>query len=378
MDLNRNFMSLMRILILSLTLSGSLLAQHPGDSMVKKGVEAFYNYDYQRSVKILTQAREKYPRNPVVHLTWAAARWRRNEAYLSQAEIYENFNRDLDSVITVYNELLTVKPNDPEYLLYLGAAKGLKARILLGQKQWFGTLTVAYQGFRLIQEAVDLNPTLKDAYLPIGIMEYYSGLSNFLVKFAAQIFGLHPSREVGIRKMEIARNSEWAWSEAESILSFIYLWADIDLERGLSVSQHLAEQYPRNFDFQIHYAESLLQNGKLEPAQKKLKALNERLPELTDQQREWYTSYLNYEWGHYFFLTGDLDRAQNHLKLCIENYHAELDAILAFAWLRSGMIYDLKGQREAAINAYKNCVALDNFSRAIELAEDYLKEPYTG
>ncbi|MFQ6612745.1 MAG: tetratricopeptide repeat protein [Fidelibacterota bacterium] len=369
----------MRILIFILTFISCLPAQHPGDKIVKKGVEAFYNYDYKNSVKILTQARRDFPRNPVVHLTWAAARWRKNEAYLTQSEIYENFNQDLDSVISVYNDLLIEKPEDPEYLLYLGATTGLKARILLGQKEWFSTLMAAYQGFRLIQQAFELDPSLKDAYLPIGIMEYYSGLSNFMVKFAAEIFGLHPSREIGIRKMEIAaRESEWAWSEAESILSFIYLWADIDLERGLAVSSDLAEQYPRNYDFQIHYAESLLQNGQLKPAYKKLKELNERLPELTEQQQRWYTSYLNYEWGHYFFLTGELDRAQNYLKLCIENYNAELDAILAFAWLRSGMIYDLKGQREEAIKAYKNCIELDNFSKAIQLAETYLEQPYNG
>lgn len=346
---------------------------------MKKGVHAFYNYDYEKSLKILGQARQDYPENPLVHITWAAARWRRNEAFLSQTEIYENLNSDLEEVESVYKKLLEKYPDHPEYLLYLGSTRGLKARILLGQKKWFGTLSAAYQGFRVIQKAVELDPNLKDAQLPIGIMEYYAGLSNFMVKFAASVFGLNPSREEGIRKMEIAANeSEWAWSEAKSILSFIYLWVDIDPRRGLEVSADLVDHYPRNFDFQIHYVESLLQTGDLKAGQKRLSELNMRMVELTPRQKRWYTSYLNYEWGHYYFIQGNLDKALHHLDISIRQYDAELDAILANAWLRKGMIYDLQGERMEAVTAYKACLDLDNYTRAMSIAEKYISESYLG
>lgn len=365
-----------RLPIIILTLM-RLLGQHLGDDVIRTGVNAFYNYEFDKSIKILSQSRVEFPENPVVHVSWAAARWRRNEAYLPQEEIYENLKNDLEQVEYIYELLHEKYPGNAEYLLYLGAARGLKARILLGQKQWFGTLSAAYKGFRLIRKAWAMDPNLKDAALPIGIVEYYAGLSNPLVKFGATLFGLNPSKEEGIKKMIIyAVESEWAVTEAKSILSFVFLWVDTDLKQALKISKSLAYQYPKNFDFQIHYVESLLQNGQLKTAKKRLVQLTEEMTRLTPQQKKWYTSYLNYEWGHYYFLTGENKKASHHLTICTVNYNAELDAILAFAYLRKGMVLDRQGHRDEAMNAYKACIEIDNYTSAITQAVDYFKNPY--
>ncbi|MBC8345989.1 MAG: hypothetical protein ISR82_05820 [Candidatus Marinimicrobia bacterium] len=356
-----------------------LWGQHPGDGAVRAGVDAFYNYEFDRSIEILSQARKDFPDHPGVHVTWAAANWRRNEAYLPQDEIYSNLDANLDEIQVIYESQLDKFPGHPEYMLYMGTAKGLDARILLGQKQWLPTLYAAFQGFRIIQKAFEKDPYLTDAYLPIGIVEYYAGLSNVLVQAGAEMFGLDASREEGIRKIEVAATqSQWAWTEAMSILSFIYQFSDINNARGLEVSRTLFETYPKNFDFHVHYVESLLRNGKLTLAKKELNRLNQRLPKLTPRQQKWFTSYLNYVWGHYYFLLGENNKALGFITQCIDLYDAELDAILANAYLLQGQIHDNKHQRREAISAYKNCIKLDNHAHAIILAKQYLDEPYQG
>ncbi|MBT3848776.1 MAG: hypothetical protein HN927_00745 [Candidatus Marinimicrobia bacterium] len=119
-----------RIPIFIFTLS-ILLSQHPGDKAVRAGVDAFYNYEFDKSIQILTQARKDFPNHPGVHVTWAAAHWRRNEAHLPQNEIYANLNANLSEIESIYDSLLVAHPDHPEYLLYSGTARGLKARILL-------------------------------------------------------------------------------------------------------------------------------------------------------------------------------------------------------------------------------------------------------
>ncbi|MEA1881117.1 MAG: hypothetical protein U9N31_01760 [Candidatus Marinimicrobia bacterium] len=365
--------------ILFLSLCSILFAQHPWDDAVRAGVDAFYNYEFDRSLEILTQARKDYPDHPGVHVTWAAAHWRRNEAHLPQKEIYNNLNANLNEIMAIYDSLLAVHPNHPEYMLYSGTARGLKARILLGQKKWIPTLISAYQGFRMTQNALEKDPYLTDAYLPIGIVEYYAGLSNILIKAGAELFGLNASREEGIRKIEVAATqSQWAWTEAMSILSFIYQFSDINDKRGLEVSRILAEKYPGNFDFQVHYTESLLRNGKLKLAKKGLTRLNHQLPKLTQRHQKWFTSYLNYVWGHYYFLKGDDNKALGFINNCINLYHAELDAILANAYLLKGQIHDKNQQRMEAVIAYQKCIKLDNHAHAIILAKQYLDEPFQG
>ncbi len=45
--------------------------QRLGDKAVRAGADAFYNYEYEKSIKILTKARKDYPEHPGVHVAWA-------------------------------------------------------------------------------------------------------------------------------------------------------------------------------------------------------------------------------------------------------------------------------------------------------------------
>jgi tetratricopeptide (TPR) repeat protein len=87
---------------------------------------------------------------------------------------------------------------------------------------------------------------------------------------------------------------------------------------------------------------------------------------------------LNYVWGHYYFLNGDDDKALGFINKCIDLYDAELDAILANAYLLKGQIHDKKHERMEAVMAYQQCIKRDNHAHAIILAKQYLDEPYQG
>ncbi|GIT40926.1 MAG: hypothetical protein Ct9H300mP9_7760 [Candidatus Neomarinimicrobiota bacterium] len=39
-----------------------------------------------------------------------------------------------------------------------------------------------------------------DAQLPIGIVEYYAGISNIIIRWAVELFGLNASKLSGIAK----------------------------------------------------------------------------------------------------------------------------------------------------------------------------------
>ena len=68
---------------------------YEGDSVVEAGVRAFYNYRFDESVEILTEAREKYPNHPGVHMIWAASRWVRAKALYSTERSNQVLEADL-------------------------------------------------------------------------------------------------------------------------------------------------------------------------------------------------------------------------------------------------------------------------------------------
>lgn len=359
-------------------LSSFLFAQtYPGDEAVRKGVHAFYNYETAKAIEILAQARWDSPENPTVHLTWAAARWLHNQANSSVEKTYNDLESDLNEVIPVYESLVEKYPDDPNYQLYLGSATGLMARIYLGKKEWLNTLNWAYSGFRVIQTVEKEHPEIVDASLPIGIVEYYASLSNVLIQWGASLLGLDPSRERGLEKIErAANNGPWSWIEAKGILSFLYLWVDVNPEMALDHSSILVEEFSKNFYFRILYTESLIRCGKMKTALSSLNELEKMIPALTQTQHKWYRSYFHYQNALYYFSNGDLEKAQLHVDDAVENYAAELDIILANAWCLKGQIHDVKNERNEAKKAYKSCIELDNYTYTIDLAKSYMKTPF--
>ena len=352
-------------------------AEELGDSLVWEGVNAFYNNETVKAVDILTEAREEYPLNAAVHFTWASARWLHSQANDPVEKTYTVLNRDLDEVTPLYKDLVEKYPDNPLYRLYLGSAEGLRARVYLGQKRWFKTLIPAYKGFKITKSVADNYPEIKDAMLPMGVVEYYAALRSSILKWAASLFGLETTKESGLSKMEIAANyGDFAWIEARSLLSFIYLWEAPNIEKALEHTKILAERFPKNFYFILMYVESLNKTENYEKANTVLLQLDKDFDGLTSIQKLHMKSYLEYEWALYWFEQNQLDQSLIFTENSINNYKAELDIYLTNSLLLLGNIYDVKGNRSKAKIAYKKCIKLDNNSEAVRLAKIYVDNPY--
>jgi len=350
---------------------------YPGDDLVRKGVYAFYNYEYEKADSILTSARKEYPNHPGVHLIWAAARWVKSQAHDSIEETHRVLERDLDEIKPIYESLVDQFPNDQIYQLYQGSALGLSARVTLGKKEWLRTLYRAYRGFSIINEVAENSPENMDAKLPIGIVEYYAGISNSLLKFAVNMYGLNSSTESGLDQITLAADSsDWAWIEAKGILGFLYLWVEDNPIMALMHSKDLVEKFPQNYYFNILYLESTIRTSQYDISHAIIEDMEKRESGLLKRQVDWYIPYLNYEKGLLAFHENRWDDAQHYLNESIDYYTAELDIILGNAHLFLGMIFDANGKRQAAKSQYEACLELDNFSSTMEKANQYLDMPY--
>ena len=352
---------------------------YKGDTLVKKGVYAFYNYEFDAAVDILSDARDEFPDHPGVHLIWAASRWVRAQANSPVEETYKILENDLNEVYPIYDDLVGRYGYDPSYRLYQGSALGLSARVSLGRKQWLRTLYRAYKGFNIINDITKEHPQLIDAQLPIGIVEYYSGISNSLLSWAIKLYDLEPSTESGLHKMSLAADdSNWAWIEAKAILSNLYLWVENEPILALEHSKDLAQHFPNNYYFNLLYLESMIRTNNINISIAILRDMEINLSKLTDRQRDWYTPYLHYEKALLSFYQEDYYKTIELLDKTIKMYTAELDIILGNAYLLKGMAYDKIEDRSKAKESYYKCISLDNFSGAMRKAKDHLKQPYIG
>ena len=191
--------------------------------------------------------------------------------------------------------------------------------------------------------------------------------------------GIKPSRQEGIKKMEVAANqSTWAWVEAMSILAITYQFFDLDKKKGLFLSQVISEKYPSNFGYGLYYSMGLMQNDKIKEAEKKLKFLDKQITLQRTYHQKRYGPYLSFLWANYYFLLDDKESSMEYLKKCIDDYDSDLDIFLSSAFLLKGKIYDLQNDRFEAKRFYKKCIKLNNQTAAIDFAKQYLNEPFKG
>ena len=360
-----------------LTSSFNFALNTKADSTIMNGVRAFYNYDFERSIKILDKARIDYPKHPGIHFIWASSKY-----YISQGEdpieaTYDTLESALNEIQPIYQKLVIENPQNAEYKLYLGSTLGMRARVSLGKKDWLSVLNQAYRGFSIIDDVSKNKPDLIDAQLPIGIIGYYASVSNVFLRWLVKLYGLDTSKKEGIYKIEdAATNSDWAWIEASGILSFIYLWIENKPEDAIPITKKLSEEFPNNFYFNILYLESLTRTNSFNNANNLIKNLDTRFKFLSDRQKEWYKPYFDYQKALISFLENDYDKSMILADLAIKDYSGELDVILGNLYLLKGKLYDLHGQRSKSVKYYKLSANLDNLSHASRQAKEYLEKPY--
>ena len=163
-----------------------------------------------------------------------------------------------------------------------------------------------------------------------------------------------------------------------SILSITYQFFDLDKKKGLFSSQVISEKYPSNYGYGLYYSMGLIQNGKIEEAEKKLKFLDNQITLQRTYHQKRYGPYLSFLWANYYFLLDDKESSMKYLKKCIDDYDSDLDIFLSSAFLLKGKIYDLQNDRFEAKRFYKKCIKLNNQTAAIDFAKQYLNEPFKG
>tara|TARA_Y100000741_G_scaffold115578_1_gene86745 strand:- start:579 stop:1715 length:1137 start_codon:yes stop_codon:yes gene_type:complete len=355
----------------------SLLGFSGGDSLIMEGARAFYNYDFDRSIKVLNIARDKYPTHPGVHFIWASAKY-----YISQARdetivTYDTLKNSLDHIDPIYEKLVADFPNNQGYKLYFGSSKGLRARSSLGKKEWISVLIQSYTGFKIIKEVANKNPEMVDAQLPIGIVEYYASISNPIIKFLVSIYGLDASKYSALEKISnAAKYSDWAWIEASGVIAFIYLWIENDPGKAILFTNRLNIEFPNNYYYRIIHTESLIKNFRLDEAWNQIDLLEKNFKNLTLKQRQWYGPYLDYEKSLILFYEKKYNKSFQLIEKAILNYNGELDMVLGNLFLLKGKILDIWKRHEEAKDFYKECIGLANFSYAISESKKYLISPF--
>jgi tetratricopeptide (TPR) repeat protein len=385
----------MRRLFLFLCLSLTAAAQ---SDLVKTGFQYFYNLQYDQAIATFSRLVAEKPNDPECHNHLAQAILYRDmfragaletqmvtgaNPFLRRAKVdaspedQRRFDDAINRAMDLAQARLKEDPKDIPSLYALGVSYGLRANYnFLVRKAWLDSLRDASTARKWHAKATDIDPGFVDARLIQGVYSYVVGSLPFHWKLLGFVIGFRGNKQAGIRMLEqVARDGKDNRVDAQLLLCAIYR-RERQPERAIPLLEELIPRFPRNFLLPMELAQMYADAGDKTKALASLNRLEARKRADAPGYARLPIEKIRFAEGTIQFWYNDLDQALENMKAAAAAT-GELDLNTGvMAWMRLGQIYDLKGQREAAIQAYRRACSLAPDSEIAKESRQYMSSPY--
>ena len=157
-------------------------------------------------------------------------------------------NNALRILDRVNNGLQSNTQRSPTDELILGMSEAFIARIHLDRESWFKAYSIGRQARDRLRTLVAEHPEIDDAYLVLGLYEFYTGNVPNGLKWLAYLFDLSGNRQIGLEWLErTTRNAATASPEAARILLDELELTAPEICQWLTLNEQLRTLYPNNF-----------------------------------------------------------------------------------------------------------------------------------
>lgn len=291
----------------------------------------------------------------------ATALWWRIQLDPDSPALDPEFSAAVDRAIAATEAWAERAPEEAEAWFYMGGAYAARVqwRVLRNQK-----LSAARDGKRILEaleEALELDPTIDDAYFGMGMYKYYADVAPTAAKMLRFLLLLPGGdRKLGLEQMLRARaRGRLLQGEADYQLSIIYLWYENQAARAINLLEALREDYPGNpiFISQIAHIQDAYQHditASLATWRALLAGAREQranLPGLAETQARLGIARM-LEALH------QTDHAIEQLQAVIAKRPTAPFGSLPLAYMRLGEAYDRLGERARAVEAYQTARSL--------------------
>ena len=344
------------------------------DRNILKGIELLYDWDFDDAESIFQKYIENHPDKPLGYFYHAMVTWSRLASGFWSPETVAEYERRVDQTVAIATRKIERGQADSFTYFYMGGALGFKGRLQLMEHKWFQSFNLAVNSIKALKKCQELDPNNKDVLLGLGIYDYYTARLSGVLKFLTYLFIRKGNVEEGIRKLNLAANEAvYASVEAKSVLLHIYLFMESDYEKALPLAIELAERFKNNPRQSYFLGLVYLKLYKKDDYLSVLQLMREREERYkgSDNSLIWRHRVLYLESCDDIFMK-HYDQAREKLEMILKEVDKTVDpSMAAFPLLKIGMIYDLEGKRNIAIDYYNKVMMMYNGAGAQFLAERF-------
>ncbi len=349
-------MRIATILPLLLILASPARAIAPeAERKVMAGLSAGYGLDFKAAAAAFAEADLAAPDHPVGPFFLGSLKWLEfslNSDLPGTAKNMEpEFDRLMDRTFDRASAMLKTDKKNAEAHFYMGAAYGMRGRWKMTKRQWIRAASDGWKGYKHLKEAVTLDPNFYDAYLGLGMYDYYSDKLPGVLKLASSLLIVRGDKERGLKYVKLSVDKgHYSVMEAKLFLIGIYMAYEKQPQRALEILKEMRLEMPDNL-FLLYMevaARTHAQDWFAATAFAEDLVAKANQHEFARPHIPLFEVYL----ADAYLGAKDFGRARAIADRCVEMASDPRRAAVTYCRLRRAQASDLMGNREAAVKDY--------------------------
>ena len=343
------------------------------DERYDLGIAYMYRLEFDKAEEQFRQITQLAPESPAGYFALAALSWWRYSQNFDVQDSFKSVEKDFisnaEKTIALAEKMAEAKRDLDQAYFFMGSAYGLEGRWYAVQRSWWKAYSRGRKGRKYLKKCVEVNPAVYDAFLGLGIFDYYAAALPGTLGLAAKLF-VGGDKARGMEYVKLAKErGRFFKVEARFFLIEIYSMHEHDLKAAYAETEELKAIDPTNMVFRVGEIMTHIQAedwaGVLAQSEAFLGAWHVKpQPGLEQQLAMIYLSA-----GDALIALKRYDEAVGWLTTGIEKTGYPAKGWVTYCHLRRAQALDLLGRREEALVDYGAVLKRPNFWDSLKYAK---------
>ncbi len=264
--------------LLFIIVQTSLFASGIATPLDKQILELSFNFEFEEAEMLVDKQLAKYPDNLKYHYLFINTKLLKiikisdDTPYKNKSTVKDSLHKELIE----YGEKIIEKYGDNDLSIeeryYIASIYGMLGRMYGLERSWMSAFSNGKTGRNMLEEIIREDAQFADAYLLLGILNYYADRLDGVVGIIATILGLSGDRDVGIQYMKLAEK-HGVFTKAQAAMLLIELHARLERNsfEALPLFEKFIKEFPGNSHFINWYCRELMDLLMLDKVDKLIK-----------------------------------------------------------------------------------------------------------
>ncbi len=353
--------------------------------LAKKGLDGVYAIRLNEAEKYFKEAVKKYPLHPFGHFGLAMLKWAQLEYKdeRSNPSLDMEYVEQTDKVAEIGEKWVDEHPNDAYAYMCLGGIYGLRARLAITLHRWLKAYFDGRKAIRRMKRALKIKPDLYDAYLGLGMYEYYAGTLPGVVGILSKLLFISGDAGKGIEYLKICKDKGYYNATAAKLL-LIEIFTQhrskfSNPKLAVKWSKELRKEYP--IHPMMHFVEivSFYEAGMYTRVREEGFKYLENIRKKVDLYDEKYIPRAYVAVATAYMAEKKFDRALEYFQKAFSVLETSKQPGRWAVWalVRTANVYDLLGDRQKSLEYYKRASSYEDEWGFSEKLDDFIDDGFT-